>query len=126
MKTDKINMRGLLNKLQGRIAMAALLTAVSTTAMADHGYYRGIDGNAVIGGAIGGGAGAAVGSMIGGRDGAIIGGALGGATGAAIGSRPVYRTDYRYRDHYQTYGHPGGGKYKHHKHHKHHHYDYDD
>lgn len=128
MRTNKINMRGLFNKLQGRIALAALLTAVSTTAMADHGYYRGIDGNAVIGGAIGGGAGAAVGSMIGGRDGAIIGGALGGATGAAIGSRPVYRTDYHYRGgHYHTYGHPGWGnyKYKHHKHHKHHHHYHD-
>jgi outer membrane lipoprotein SlyB len=44
----------------------------------------GIDGNAVIGGAIGGGTGAAVGSAIGGRDGAIIGGAIGGAAGAAI------------------------------------------
>lgn len=43
-----------------------------------------VDGNAVIGGAIGGGTGAAVGSAIGGRDGAIIGGALGGAAGAAI------------------------------------------
>ena len=44
----------------------------------------GIDGNAVIGGAIGGGTGAAVGSAIGGRDGAIIGGAIGGAAGAAM------------------------------------------
>jgi len=44
----------------------------------------GIDGNAVIGGALGGGAGAAVGSAVGGRDGAIIGGAIGGAAGAAI------------------------------------------
>ena len=43
-----------------------------------------VDGNAVLGGALGGGAGAAVGSALGGRDGAIIGGALGGAAGAAI------------------------------------------
>ena len=43
-----------------------------------------VDGQAVLGGAIGGGTGAAVGSAIGGRDGAIIGGAIGGAAGAAI------------------------------------------
>jgi hypothetical protein len=55
------------------------LAAFSTPALAG-----GIDGNAVIGGAIGGGAGAAVGSAVGGRDGAIIGGAIGGAAGAAI------------------------------------------
>jgi outer membrane lipoprotein SlyB len=44
----------------------------------------GIDGQAVIGGALGGATGAAVGSAIGGRDGAIVGGAIGGAAGVAI------------------------------------------
>jgi hypothetical protein len=52
----------------------------------------GVDGNAVIGGAIGGGAGAAVGSAIGGRDGAIIGGAIGGAAGAAIATKDSRET----------------------------------
>lgn len=47
-------------------------------------YAGGVDGQAVLGGAIGGGAGAAVGSAIGGREGAIIGGAIGGAAGVAI------------------------------------------
>lgn len=46
--------------------------------------HAGVDGNAVLGGALGGGAGAAIGSAVGGRDGAIIGGAIGGATGAAV------------------------------------------
>lgn len=44
----------------------------------------GVDGEAVLGGALGGGAGAAVGSAIGGRNGAIIGGAVGGAAGVAV------------------------------------------
>lgn len=59
------------------LAMGVLVVS-ATTAKA------GIDGDAVIGGAIGGGAGAAVGSAVGGRDGAIIGGALGGAAGVAV------------------------------------------
>jgi hypothetical protein len=59
-----------------------VLFALSTLAFP--ALAGGIDGNAVIGGALGGGAGAAVGSAVGGRDGAIIGGAIGGAAGAAI------------------------------------------
>lgn len=117
-----------LNTLQSRVAMVALLSAISTSALADHDHYRGFDGSAVVGGAVGGGAGAAVGSMIGGRDGAIIGGAIGGAAGAAIGSSgPSYRVGYPYQGHYRTYGHPGWGnyKFKHHKHHKHHHHYHD-
>lgn len=61
-------------------------------ALAAPAFAGGIDGSAVLGGAIGGGAGAAVGSAIGGRDGAIIGGAIGGATGAAIGSKSSKQT----------------------------------
>jgi outer membrane lipoprotein SlyB len=52
--------------------------------LATPAHAGGIDAQAVLGGALGGGAGAAVGSAIGGRDGAIIGGAIGGAAGAAI------------------------------------------
>ncbi|MDD5329675.1 MAG: hypothetical protein PHX38_06695 [Sulfuricella sp.] len=59
------------------LAMGVLVVS-ATTAKA------GMDGDAILGGAIGGGAGAAVGSAMGGRDGAIIGGALGGAAGAAV------------------------------------------
>jgi hypothetical protein len=120
-----------MNKLHSKLALAALLSAMSTAALADHDYYRGyrgFDGSAVVGGAVGGGAGAAVGSMIGGRDGAIIGGALGGAAGAAIGSSgPSYRIGYPAHGHYRTYGHPGWGnyKFKHHKHHKHHYHYHD-
>lgn len=61
-------------------------------ALAAPAFAGGIDGSAVLGGALGGGAGAAVGSAIGGRDGAIIGGAIGGATGAAIGSKGSKQT----------------------------------
>jgi hypothetical protein len=117
-----------MNKVQSKIALAALLSAMSTAALADHDHYRGFDGSAVVGGAVGGGAGAAVGGMIGGRDGAIIGGALGGAAGAAIGSSgPSYRIGYPAHGHYHTYGHPGWGnyKFKHHKHHKHHYHYHD-
>lgn len=64
-----------------RIQTFALL---ALAALAAPTLAGGIDGNAVLGGAIGGGTGAAVGSAIGGRDGAIIGGAIGGAAGAAI------------------------------------------
>lgn len=60
------------------------LALFALAAFAAPALAGGIDGNAVIGGALGGGAGAAVGSAVGGRDGAIIGGAIGGATGAAI------------------------------------------
>lgn len=62
-----------------------VLFALAT--LAAPAFAGGIDGKAVIGGAIGGGTGAAVGSAIGGRDGAIIGGAIGGAAGTAIATK---------------------------------------
>lgn len=49
-----------------------------------HLHAGSIDGNAVIGGALGGATGAAVGSAVGGKNGAIIGAGIGGATGAAL------------------------------------------
>ncbi|MDD5373233.1 MAG: hypothetical protein PHO62_07385 [Sulfurimonas sp.] len=45
-----------------------------------------IDGNTVVGGALGAAAGSAVGSAIGGKEGAIIGAGAGGVIGAAIAS----------------------------------------
>jgi hypothetical protein len=67
-----------------------VLFALAT--LATPAFAGGVDGNAVIGGAIGGGTGAAVGSAIGGRDGAIIGGAIGGAAGAAIATSGSKKT----------------------------------
>lgn len=61
-----------------------LVSAVSIFMLASPVYAGGVDGQAVLGGAIGGGAGAAIGSAVGGREGAIIGGAIGGAAGVAI------------------------------------------
>lgn len=69
-------------KLRWKLAMV-ILSAAAATAQAD-----GIDGRAVLGGALGGGAGAALGSAVGGREGAIIGAGVGGAAGAAIATRP--------------------------------------
>lgn len=60
-----------------RFAIAVVLAGMASTVYA-------VDGNAVLGGALGGGAGAAIGSAVGGRDGAIIGGAIGGAAGTAV------------------------------------------
>ncbi len=56
-----------------------LISSISTSALAE-----GVDGKAVLGGAIGGAAGAAVGSAVGGKTGAIVGAGLGGAAGAAV------------------------------------------
>lgn len=58
------------------LAMGVLVISATTA--------KAVDGDAILGGAIGGGAGAAVGSAVGGRNGAIIGGAIGGGAGAAI------------------------------------------
>jgi outer membrane lipoprotein SlyB len=76
---------------------------------------QGVNGDAVIGGALGGAAGAAIGSAVGGRDGAIIGGAVGGATGTALmtsGRREpsvrrevVYVDDHDHRDNGLHRGH---------------------
>lgn len=94
------------------------LVLLALAALAAPAFAGGIDGNAVIGGALGGGAGAAVGSAIGGRDGAIIGGAIGGATGAAIATKGSKRTvverDVVYED---EHGHHDNGLHRgHHKH----------
>ncbi|HIJ90825.1 MAG: hypothetical protein OEV89_08990 [Desulfobulbaceae bacterium] len=56
-----------------------VISSISTSALAD-----GVDGKAILGGAIGGAAGAAVGSAVGGKTGAIVGAGLGGAAGAAV------------------------------------------
>lgn len=79
-----------------------------------------IDGNAVVGGALGGAAGAAIGSAVGGRDGAIIGGAVGGATGTALmtndrrQTRVVRQREVVYvDDHHDNGRHRGHYKEKH-------------
>ena len=81
-------------------------------------FAGGIDGNAVIGGALGGGGGAAVGSALGGRNGAIIGGAIGGAAGAAIATKGskqvVVEKEVIYvDDHHDNGKHRGHHKHKH-------------
>lgn len=58
-----------------------------TLALATQAQASGWDGDAAVGGALGGATGAVIGSAIGGRDAAIIGGLLGGATGVAIATR---------------------------------------
>lgn len=68
------------------------LIGVLTLALAAQAQASGWDGDAAVGGAIGGATGAVIGSAIGGRDAAIIGGLLGGATGVAIATRD---NDYR-------------------------------
>ena len=88
----------------------------------------GMDGEAILGGALGGGAGAAVGSAMGGRDGAIIGGAVGGAAGAAMATSDRRRETVRVRkevvyvqddyDHHDNGRHLGHYKNKH-KHDRH-------
>lgn len=100
------------------MARKQTLALIALAAFAAPALAGGIDGNAVIGGALGGGAGAAVGSAIGGRDGAIIGGAIGGATGAAIATKGSKRTvverDVVYED---ERGHHDNGLHRgHHKH----------
>ena len=63
--------------MKKRLVMVSLLAGFAATAQA-------VDGDAVIGGALGGATGAMVGSAMGGREGAIIGGAIGGAAGTAV------------------------------------------
>lgn len=66
--------------------------AALTLAMVTQAQASGWNGDAAVGGALGGATGAVIGSAIGGRDAAIIGGLLGGATGVAIATRD---SDYR-------------------------------
>jgi outer membrane lipoprotein SlyB len=78
-----------------------------------------IDGDAVIGGALGGAAGAAVGSAVGGRNGAVIGAGIGGAAGAAVATsgkkeqpREVVYVEKRH-EHHDNGHHYGQYKQKH-------------
>ncbi|MEQ6340095.1 MAG: hypothetical protein M3A44_00200 [Gammaproteobacteria bacterium] len=94
----------------------ALLVSVSMIAPA---HADGVDGSAVIGGALGGAAGAAIGSAAGGRNTAIIGSAIGAAAGTAIatnrGERVVERRVVVGDGHYYDRGHDRGrhrGHYK--------------
>jgi len=101
-------------KLFAGLTGLALLAGLAIPAQA------GVDGNAVLGGALGGGAGAAIGSAVGGRDGAIIGGAIGGATGAAVLTsnrrEPSVRREVVYVNDYDRHD-----KGRHRGHHKHRH-----
>jgi hypothetical protein len=74
------------------MARKQTLVFIALAALAAPAFAGGVDGSAVIGGALGGGTGAAVGSALGGRDGAIIGGAIGGAAGAAIATSGTKKT----------------------------------
>lgn len=105
--------------------IASLITSI--------GLHAGqIDGNAVLGSALGAAAGSALGSAAGGKEGAIIGGGAGGAIGAAIGSSKSNtgvatqahigysgdRRDYDDRDgHHDNGKHKGHYKQKHKNHH---------
>lgn len=99
--------------------LAAALVGMTIPASAG-GYYS--SGDAILGGAIGGGAGAAVGSAVGGRDGAILGSALGAATGVVLISspRPVVVHEYweerpvYFREHRDHGWHHGHFKHRHH------------
>jgi hypothetical protein len=90
-----------------------VISCISTSALAE-----GVDGKAVLGGAIGGAAGAAVGSAVGGKTGAIVGAGVGGAAGAAIATadneKPVKKKVYVHEDEHHDNGRHLG-QYKHHK-----------
>jgi hypothetical protein len=83
-------------KLKLSFGMAALLMGLSVPALADQdSRWNQIDGEAVLGGGLGGAAGAALGSMFGGRDAAMLGSAIGAAAGVyVLGDR-----DEPYYDH---------------------------
>jgi len=96
------------------LAMGVLVVSASTA--------KAVDGDAILGGALGGGAGAAIGSAVGGRDGAIIGGAVGGAAGVAVATSDRKRETVRVRkevvyvddrDHHDNGRHLGHYKNKH-------------
>jgi len=100
-------------------ALATLLAFSIPAALAD-----GVNGNAILGGAVGGGAGAAVGSMAGGREGAIVGSALGAAAGTAIATRPRSNVIYVTEEYRHDNGlHRGWYKNKHRHHQRHHYHD---
>ena len=102
-------------KRVGILAFCVMISSISTPAMAE-----GVDGKAVLGGAIGGAAGAAVGSAVGGKTGAIVGAGVGGAAGAAIAAddKPAKKVVVIHEeDHHDNGRHRG--QYKHHKGHGH-------
>lgn len=105
------------------LTMLALFAVLSAPAHAGR-----VDGDAVIGGALGGATGAAIGSAVGGRDGAIIGGAIGGATGTAMMAsdrrqpRVVREREVIYVDDHR---HDNGLHRGHYKKKHHHRHDYD-
>ena len=105
-----------------RVGILAFCVISSISAPA---FASGVDGNAVIGGALGGAAGAAVGSAIGGREGALVGAGLGGVAGVAVATsgkrapvrtreRAVYVPERRHHDNGRHWGH-----YKHRRGHGH-------
>jgi len=105
-------------KRVGILAFCVMISSISTSALAE-----GVDGKAVLGGAIGGAAGAAVGSAVGGKTGAIVGAGVGGAAGAAVATsdneKPVKKkVVYVHEDEHHDNGRHLGQK-KHHKGHGH-------
>lgn len=109
-------------KLFAGVTGLALIAVCAASAQAGS-----IDGNAVIGGALGGGAGAAIGSAVGGRDGAIIGGAIGGAAGTAAMASSRNQPRVRQREVYYEEGRHDNGLHRGHYKEKHRHrHDYDD
>lgn len=101
-------------KLFAGVTGLALLAVLAMPAQAGS-----IDGNAVIGGALGGATGAAVGSAVGGRNGAIIGAGVGGAAGAAVmGSDREPRV--RQREVYYEEERHDNGRHRGHRKHRHH------
>lgn len=106
-----------MKKIGTLVAMLAVLAVVPA-------HAHGVDGDAVIGGALGGAAGAAIGSAMGGRDGAIIGGALGGATGTALMTSNRRESSVR-REVIYVDGHHDHGRHRgHYKHHRGHHHEH--
>ena len=107
-----------------------MLVVMGVLAVSAATAKAGMDSDAILGGAIGGGAGAAIGSAVGGRNGAIIGSAAGGAVGVAVATADRKRETVRVRkevvverdeDRHDNGRHLGHYKNKHH-----HHQGYDD
>jgi uncharacterized protein YcfJ len=110
--------------MKQNLLVAAILSALAWSLPA-----AALDGEAIVGGALGGAAGAAVGSAVGGRNGAIVGAGVGGAAGAAVATsgrkerhREVVYVDDDHHDHGKHKGHyKHKNKHKHKKHHDNHH-----
>jgi hypothetical protein len=121
-------------KLKLSLAMTALLVSLSVPALADHrsnSRWNEIDGEAVLGGGLGGAAGAALGSIFGGRDTAMLGSAIGAAAGVyVLGDRDhsyydegPRRVNHHHYYHGRPYRYDNGWHRGHHKHWKHRHWD---